>query len=213
MNAFPVDGAVIVPMTAAVISDVVEIHLESFGGYMNARLGSGYIRAFINWFCHARDSIALVALDGSGKVIGYVVGGRWDLYEKMNRDLLWPAVVAIASRPRLLLDGRFFQLAVSRLWLIASRIHPCGQSRGFALPEPTMALVALGVLSSVRGKGVGQRLARAFEARAQELKMSSMILAVYPNNIVARKLYEKCGWESLISGDSHQAMFYSKSLV
>jgi len=213
MNAFPIDGAAIVPMTAAMISDVVEIHLEAFGGYMNARLGRGYARALIGWFRQGRGSIALVALGGDEKVIGYAVGTRWDLYAKMNRDLLWSAVAAIASRPWLLLDGSLLQRAVRRLWLIARRTHSCEQSRGFGLPEPTMALVAIGVLSSVLGKGVGQRLARAFEARAQELKMGSMILAVYPDNIVARKLYEKCGWESLVSGGSGQAMFYSKTLV
>jgi len=88
----------IVPIIWELILDVTQVHLDAYAGNMNTRIGSGYVRAFLNWFCQAERSIALAATDGTGNVIGYVVGAPLGYQSLMNRDLLWIAGAGMIVR-------------------------------------------------------------------------------------------------------------------
>lgn len=201
----------IVPLSSESIPAVIEVHQEAFAGYMNTRLGRGYTKAFFGWFCRDKRNITLGALGGRGETLGYVVGAQsgWD--RLMSRDLFWSAAVRVAFRPWLFLSAQFRQTAMRRLGGLIGR-----ESRHLAqpvLPEPTMSLVGIGVASNARGLRCGTTLINAFEEKAKALGMRSMNLAVYPGNLPARRLYEKCGWQPFeLPPTETIAMFYSKLL-
>ncbi len=55
---------------------------------------------------------------------------------------------------------------------------------------------------------------QAFEGSARHLRMRSMRLSVYPSNLAARGLYEKCGWQSHpMPASETAAMYYSKLIA
>jgi ribosomal protein S18 acetylase RimI-like enzyme len=204
-------GLTIIPMTAEMIPETAKLHATAFSGYMNTQIGNTYVRAFLNWFRQAKNTIALVAIDENAKIIGYVVGAPLGYNRSINRDLLWVAAVGIIVRPWSLFRAHFRNNLITRLRLIlkcapAPRAEP-------VLPKPTMSLVSIGVSPSDRGKKVGRRLVQAFETRAGELQMQSLRLSVYPDNTAARQLYENCGWQ-LYSGlaGKKEALYYFRVL-
>jgi ribosomal protein S18 acetylase RimI-like enzyme len=201
----------IVPMTLEAAPKAASIHFEAFKGSMNTRIGISYVKAFMNWFCKADGATALVATDGSNNVLGYVVGAPLGYSRSLNRDLVWVATRGIIVRPWLFLSGHFRGAVVARLKLIVCRSPK--RRHEPKCPGPTMALVGIGVSPSARGAGVGLRLLQEFEARARELQMRSMQLSVYPDNIAARRLYERCGWQPLsVPTKRNEAMHYIRTL-
>lgn len=185
-------GVALIPMTAEIVPAAVKVHLEAFTGYMNTQIGTGYVRALMNWFLQGERAIALVATDTDGQVIGYVVGAPLGYERPMSRDLFWVATMGMIVRPWLFFHTQFRSTVMRRLRLIFGRTLVRQAKRDF--PEPIMVLVGIGVSPAARGKRIGVSLLRAFEERARQLRMQSIELSVYPNNIVARRLYESCGW-------------------
>ncbi len=180
-------------ITAEMIPDLVKLHREAFKGYINTRLGSGYIKAFISWFREAKQAIALAAIDSNGRPIGYVVGAPLGYSRAMNRHLFWVVSAAIVLRPWIFLNAQFRRNMIARVRTTvgSSSIRDVRPD----LPEPTMSLVSIAVSPSAQGKKVGQCLLKAFEANARMLQMRSLRLSVYPDNTIARRLYERWGWQ------------------
>jgi len=168
-----------------------KIHLQAFSGYLNALLGAGYARALIDWFAQQGDAIALAAIDGNHRVIGYAIGAPETINHKLRDDLFWVTVRSIVSRPWLILDKRLWKVGYARL---VKKKDADNSNYEPELPEPTMSLFGIGVEPPHRRKGVGQQLLFAFEERAKALKYRSLLLWVYADRATTRRLYEKCGW-------------------
>lgn len=168
-----------------------KIHLQAFSGYLNARLGEGYARALIDWFAQQGDAIALAAIDGNHRVIGYAIGAPVAINHKLRGDLFWITARSIVLRPWLILDKRLWKVGYARL---VKKKDADNINCEPELPEPTMSLFGIGVKPSYRRKGVGQQLLLAFEERAKALKYRSLLLWVYADKATTRRLYEKCGW-------------------
>lgn len=200
----------LVPMTAAHLPAIVPIHEIAFSGYMNVRLGRGYLRRFFGWFVDTPTAIACVALDGH-QPIGYVVGAFVDDLPKMERELRSTVALCLLSRPWLFFDGRIR----GAIW---RRIAPHRQSSSAAAPEigvpPVITLTGIGVAPTHRGLGVGRQLMREFESAAAQLAARSMLLFVYPTNQAAKHLYETAGWScpDSTSATSNQSVRYWKQL-
>jgi teichuronic acid biosynthesis glycosyltransferase TuaC len=198
-SADNLDVITIVTITEGeMLGAVVKLHFEAFAGYLNICLGTRYITTFINWFIHAEQAIAIAAVDSHQEVIGYAIGAPLDYHRALNRELFWIVVIQVLMRPSLLFEVRFWNKVRARLRSLLGR--PQAQHAGLGLPEPTMSLVAIAVAPSARRKGVGLRLMQAFDARAAELGMRSLLLSVYSNSAGARHFYEMCGWRSGIVG-------------
>jgi ribosomal protein S18 acetylase RimI-like enzyme len=198
-------------MTAEMVPEVAKVHSHAFAGYMNTRVGTAYVKAFLSWFLRAERAIALVATDNSSKIIGYIVGAPLGYNGPMNRDLFWVAARGIIMRPWLFFNTQFVSTIIARIGFILGR-SPVRHEEP-ALPWPTMSLVGIGVSPLAQGKRVGVFLMQAFEVRARELQMRSLRLSVYSDNMVARRLYEKCGWHPYpkpIRGE--EAMYYIRIL-
>jgi GNAT superfamily N-acetyltransferase len=182
------------------IQAVSRLHLETFNGYLNARLGVGYASALIGWFAHEKEAIAIAAIDRDHCVIGYAMGVPSNLARRLRRDLLWVTARSIILRPWLFFDLRLWKVGEIRLKnIFAPRdVRPVPE-----LPEPTMSLVGIGVALSHRKTGVGLRLLQAFEEKARTLKMRSLLLMVLEDKKATRRLYEKCGWRSYPNALGH----------
>jgi ribosomal protein S18 acetylase RimI-like enzyme len=201
---------VIEPITARTISEVVDVHMEAFNGYMNASMGREYVRRFVSWFAEREKGIALAAVH-DGRVVGYVVGAPIGYERSMNRDLFWIVARSITCRPWLLLQKRFLNRAAQRLLQIISpdRVDRADLPH---LPEPVMSLVGIGVSASGRGSGVGRRMMEEFESRCRSMRMKAMRLSVYANNPTARALYEHAGWTLFASNAGAEAVYYYRIL-
>lgn len=204
----------VVPMTRDLAPALVDVHREAFAGYMNARLGRGYVRRFLEWFATAKDAIALVALDDRddrSTPIGYVVGAPLGYGRAMTRALLVPAALGVATHPALALDRRIVKTALGRVAELFGRPMPSAPPP--ALPSPTWSLVGIGVASSARGLGAGSALTRGFEEEALRRGARALRLSVYAENAVARRTYERAGWVPFDGAvPAGFAMYYSKVL-
>lgn len=201
----------VVPLSRELIPAVARLQQQAFAGYLNARLGLRYQRAFIRWFYEAKDAIALVAMSESEGLLGYVVGAPIGYGARLNRAIFWPAVTSILLRPWLFLDGYFRHMVAGRVHILIGR----GQtptSGTPALPTPTYSLVGIGVLPEARGQGIGAQLVSAFEVAAVAQGARSVRLSIYPHNTTARRLYEKQGWQAQPNPSPAAALYYYKIL-
>lgn len=184
------------------------MHREAFAGYTNTKLGDGYIKTFLRWFCNADTGIALMVIDEKENALGYVVGVsyiQWDVLEK--KGLFLSVALGVALRPWLIFNPKVLKKILSRLGFVRNKnVMPEPE-----LPQPTMALYGIGVVETAKGSNCAFSLIEAFEQKAVELKMNSMILGVYKNNKRARRFYEKCGWQPFIEPpNENDPMFYTK---
>jgi ribosomal protein S18 acetylase RimI-like enzyme len=155
-------------------------------------MGKAYVTAYMDWFRSARVGVAIVAVGPDGLVLGYVVGAPLGYARAMSRELSRVAARAVLRRPWLFFYPQFRHGFLERLGFLLGRSQASVVLP--QLPVPTMSLVAIGVSRAARGRSIGTRLVRAFEARAAELKMQSLRLSTQSGNTAACRLYERCGW-------------------
>lgn len=202
------------PMTREMVDEVSRVHIQAFKGSMNTRLGSSYVRKFLDWFVQLEAGIVLVAISKTNdheEVVGYTVGAPIDYGKAMNRDLFWIACWNTIIRPWLFLSDQFRDTIKSRLVALFQR--STDQAFQVDLPLPVMSVVGVAVLPNFQGQSIGQELLCAFEAQARHLQVRSLRLSVYPENLGARRVYEKCCWlPALDSISPGRAMFYYKIL-
>jgi len=200
-------------MTTREIRGVTAIHLEAFKGYANASLGADYNHAFFEWFiAQSNESVALVAKDQNHKILGYVVGTYMQNESALARFLVPKAIRSLIRQPWLFVDRQILKKIANRAKLLI------GNDKTLAvvpppLEKPTMGLIAVGVDSHARGKGVARALMQGFEKESRERKAKTMLLSVYTDNEAARKLYVSEAW---LEDDSNafkgKALYYFKSV-
>jgi ribosomal protein S18 acetylase RimI-like enzyme len=78
--------------------------------------------------------------------------------------------------------------------------------------RPLLNIHDLAVLPQYRGKGVGRALLRAAEEHARRKRCCKMTLEVQDDNRRARALYQRCGFEDFVVGDSAPTRFLAKPL-
>jgi len=202
----------VVQMAPQDVKGAVGVHLGAFEGYPSARLGSGYATAFLKWFCDAPDGAAFVGKVDE-KVVGYIVGAPVGYQEKLNRDLAFVVARAIVLRPWLLLECSVRSALWGRMMALFGRVSKNSQGPSeLPLPGPCMSLVGIGVAPDARGLGVGKRLMETFEMVARGKGMKSLRLSVYRSNMVARRLYERNGWQ-LMDPRHGKTVYYVKALT
>lgn len=202
----------ILPMTDGMLNAVANLHMQAFEGALNTRLGKFYINKVLGWFIKVENGIALVAKFGpSEEIVGYVIGAPLGYAKELNRDLFWVAFVNILIRPWLFCNKHFRVVVKCRL---RSFMHISqGHISEVALPMPIISLVGIAVMPSQQGKNIGKELLLAFERHATEKQAGSLRLSVYPENLSARHIYEKCGWLPIENQNGHgETMNYYKIL-
>lgn len=201
----------VVPITVESLGKIADIHCEAFKGYMNSRIGKGYVAAFFRWFSLQEDAVALMVITENNEPCGYVVGAPLGYDRRMNRALFGAAAKGMIVRPWLAFDKQMRRTVMTRIKLLFGQTIPKQQAPD--LPEPIISLVGIGTAEKSRGQGAGNALMAAFEDEARKHNMASMRLSVYPSNTAARRLYEKCGWLPFTEPETEGlAMYYYKIL-
>jgi len=190
------------------IKQITKLHKAAFKGYMNASLGNRYVREFLNWFLNYPGTITLKAVV-DGKISGYVVGAPIGYDKEMNRQLFSTALMGIVTHPHILLHESFSNAAVAKLKMLlgkkpVKRIVRSPEGKG-------ISLVGIAVDPSFSGKGIGKAIMKAFEEKARAMHMDYMRLSVYKDNMLARAVYEKSGWEIL--EPQGKILYYYKMLT
>ncbi len=77
---------------------------------------------------------------------------------------------------------------------------------------PLLNIHDLAVLHSHRGRGIGRALLAAVEDMARANGFGKLTLEVQEDNLPARSLYERCGFQDVRYGDSGPTRFLGKPL-
>lgn len=173
------------------VAAVARIHLGAFPDSEGAGFGYRYAHAFISWFSHQADAIALAAwVDGVPR--GYVVGAPTTRQPQLYRHMLPRAVQCALACPWTMLRRDVRAMARVRLRTIMRR--DAARALEPEAAAATLVLNALAVAGDHRRRGVGHELLAAFEAEAAARQTRTLILSVQRNNDVARRLYESHRW-------------------
>ena len=165
-----------VPAAAAVM-------LHAFHGYENARLGTGYARAFLASFLSAETRSLLIAEDRTG-ILGFASAEDSELRAQRYRELRLAAASAFLSRPWLALDADVFRMARRRISMDGREPLP-----------PSWFLSLIGVHPDAQGRGVGRSLLHAFQEEGRNRGYDRATLFVRADNFGALALYESGGWQ------------------
>jgi len=197
----------VMPYSETDIEDLATIHLAAFSGYMNSRMGRGYVKKFLLWFLTYPNAITLKATR-DGKASGYVVGAPVDYAKSLNRDLLAIGIFSVITHPGVVVHPNFVKAIFPRLRLLlkkkASVVTPLHQARR------GVSLIGIAVDPQQSGHGIGTELMKAFEIQASVKRMDYMALSVYDYNEKARAVYEKLDWK--VSRRDGTGVYYEKAL-
>ncbi len=198
----------VVPYSQADVEDVALIHLAAFKGYMSARLGLSYTKAFLSWFLTYPNSITLKA-ELDGKLCGYAIGAPLSYAKAISRDLLWVGIRSIIANPGVIVHRSFLYTCRARLRILLTRKKK-SVAREAGPEGKGISLIGIGVTPQFSGAGVGHTIMGVFEENARSMGMDYMVLSVYGHNTRARTTYEKSGWRIL--KEVGNGIVYSKHL-
>jgi len=195
-------------MSDSVIEEVVGLHMECFKDSFLTSLNSGVLtRMYENYVISELGRAYVYVSDG--KVIGFVAGAinpsvySNQLLRKSGFHVLWPLLKRVLNEPKVLVSmarrnfGGFFRPDTSE------------DAYGKA------ALDVICVQQKHRSKGIARQLVRMFLDELRESGVSDIALGVSPENISARRFYEKIGLKHLRTHkhpDGEQVCIYGTTL-
>lgn len=163
------------------------------------RLGSRFVRRWMNTFLTEQYGVALVAItnDAPRQQVGFLIGSTHqiehvaDVLQQHKWSLLLAGLAALSIRPRVLFH---FLRTRARPYLrrVLGRRTNSGDKAG-ARPA-TAVITSLVVLPTVRGGGVGRLLVEEFLDRAAADRASLAELVTMAGSEGAGAFYEKLGW-------------------
>lgn len=209
------------------VGDMARVHLAAFPGEYLTSLGPKVLIPFYRFYIKRGSGIALAAVDNSGRILGFVVGGDPGLRAQFLRKYAYTVAKAITAnlfRHRNVWTQSLFHLQRG-LRSLPRRIRAGfsgarDESCEFLSPSPTgtwSTLLSICTHPDARGRGVGSALMVGFEQESRGRGYLAMRLSVHNDNEAAIQLYRKNGWiefhrtesgtyfkRSLVSDSSHQ---------
>ena len=184
------------------LQQVAALHEACFEGYYLTRLGPSFLRAMYGWYVDYPQAIAHVALDGQGRVVGFVAGTtdaesyHGSLFRRQGGALLGVLLARLATSPvetvRLAWERKDLAPQALSSMLGGGTGEPVGSA---STPEEGAAsLVSVGVDPSQRRSGIGRRLTELFVKEAGQGGCEVVTLSVREDNPGARLFYESMGW-------------------
>jgi ribosomal protein S18 acetylase RimI-like enzyme len=173
-------------MTESTIKGAVDLHIECFKDSFLTSLDRDVLTGMYENYVSSELGRAYVYIE-NGEVIGLVAGAvnpsvyYNQLLRKRGVRFLWLTLKRVFEEPRILIT-------------IAQR-----NFGGFFRPDESKKaysranLDVIGVKKEYRGTGVAQQLAEAFFNELMENGVSEVHLGVSPENMAAKRFYEKMG--------------------
>jgi len=182
-------------MTESTIKGAVDLHIECFKDSFLTSLDRDVLAGMYENYVSSELGRAYVYIE-NGEVIGLVAGAvnpsvyYNQLLKKRGIRFFWLTLKRVIKEPKILLS-------------MARRDYS-----GFFRPDESeeaygkASLDVIGVKEEYRGTGIAQRLAEVFLNELRESGVSEVNLGVSPDNIGAKRFYEKLGLKYLRT-DSH----------
>lgn len=177
----------IIPIKAAHIQQVVQVHMQAFPEFFLTFLGPKFLGEFYNSFTYESTGIGFVAEDTeTGEVVGVVVGplSPEGYFKRLLKRRWWAfclaSIIAILKRP----------IVVKRLFraLFYRGDAPSGSRRSL--------LSSVAVSPKVQRQGVGQELVKRWIQEVERSGYSGCYLTTdADDNDKINRFYQKLGWK------------------
>jgi ribosomal protein S18 acetylase RimI-like enzyme len=197
------------PMQIDDLNKIAAIHREGFPNSRSTQLGNLFLIKMYRWFLLNHPALAWVAV-ADNQPIGFVTGAYGGYNQSLFRYALPEIFRGFASHPRMFLRRKMFKLwrnyLINLLPGYSKKYHPKQGKKG----SNHTGIASIAVSGGMRGKQVGEALVKAFENGAQQQGVVSLLLSVESDNLSARRLYEKCGWEVTDVDPAYNSTTYTK---
>ncbi len=189
------------------LAEMAACHIAAFPGEFLSELGDGFLKAFYRYYMNAQGGICLVALDDETvQIVGLVAGGDPGIksrFMRANIPLFLGTIVCKAvtnSYVRKRLGEHVGDLARK----ILRKLHLMRASEEYPPPPEDSAGTWSNLLSvcshpEARGRGLGRMLMESFRTVSAMRGYKTMRLSVHNDNDAAIAIYEKCGWQPILT--------------
>lgn len=147
------------------------------------------------------DAVGLGAVDDDDRLVGYCFAGVWDSAELfyLRQNVLFLAC-RVAAKPWLLLHP-FFR---NRIWLALRLLAPVVPYRNAYAPPnedggDRFGIQSVAVHPDAQGRGAAKQLLQASAEVARLRGFTTMDLSVHVDNDQAIAVYERLGWERILT--------------
>lgn len=198
------DDILVKPAAPGDLDGIVTCHTEAFPGQGMTEMGPAWLRSLYSCFIQRPEAVLLIAVDGSGHLLGFVAGG--------NPGIRSEWLPRAARRYCCLLALRFFTSGVVRSSLLAElrqklrSLRRRSKTRRTSLqedpPRREGSLLSIAVLPSRRGSGIAGRLMASFCRECASRDYDVLRLSVRPKNSRAISFYKKHRWRETSRNDS-----------
>ncbi|MGN6693296.1 MAG: GNAT family N-acetyltransferase [Aquihabitans sp.] len=189
---------------------VADLHRRAFPAYVSTKLGPGYCRRMLQAVARDPEAWIDLAVDDTGRVIGYLVAAPPPAQRQVERALLpWAALNAWRQPGDLFRNGRRAVLRLARRGGRNGTSSPLAEAADSApadsAPEDTLGtsaptepatvrIVLVAIDSDARGRGGVDALLGAFARTAAERGHRVADLSVDTVNAAAQRAYTRNGW-------------------
>ena len=190
------------PLAAGDLPIVARLHLDVLPPSFFSRLGTRYLRAYLDTYRRSPHATAVVAVR-AGQVIGFLVGptspaahAAWVL-RRGGARLAGLALLGMLVRPRLLVF--FLRTRVGRYTRgLARRFRPAPSAATATtdVARPPAVLAHVAVAPDAQGLGAGQALADRFASDARTAGSEAVELVTRAGS-PAEAFYARLGYERL----------------
>ena len=180
------------------LENLIQIHLDSFQGYLNTSLGVNYVRSMLKWFIKL-DSALLLVCYNSEQIIGYAMGAPDGYSVNLQKALLTKMIWGILTHPKSFAHPNFFgqfKIRIQNMFKMKSQFTDKIQlEKQIFNKSDTYTLVGLAISPEFRGNIIIFQLLKEFEKHVWAKKFKAFRLTVYKFNNSVIQLYKYLKWE------------------
>ena len=180
------------------LENLIQIHLDSFQGYLNTSLGVNYVRCMLKWFIKL-DSALLLVCYNSEQIIGYAMGAPDGYSVNLQKALLTKMIWGILTHPKSFAHPNFFsqfKIRIQNMFKMKSQFTDKIQlEKQIFNKSDTYTLVGLAISPEFRGNIIIFQLLKEFEKHVWAKKFKAIRLTVYKFNNSVIQLYKYLKWE------------------
>ncbi|MDQ7095567.1 GNAT family N-acetyltransferase [Desulfosporosinus sp. PR] len=192
-------GIELTAMCFADLPEIVRLYQEVFYDHFLGHMGGKFLRLFCAQFINSSANQGYVA-KSNGRPVGFVLGSiEREPFARFYRQNFWLLVILVTLR--YFRDAYVRKHISQRLGCIAAALQAFflrrqgeGESKGERDRFAPARILAIGVRSDYRGRGVANLLTKHFCAKMKQVGYKKVGLSTLPTNQRAIHFYKKDGW-------------------